>query len=218
MRTNNMKDIVIIGAGGFGREVQWLIERINKRSKTWNLLGYIDDNVEIGTIINGYEVLGDIKFLRKYNKKINVVCAIGVPEIRGKIIEKLYSLENVSYPNLIDPSVEMSNHIDMGEGNIICAGSILTVNIKIGDFNIINLDCTIGHDDIIESFVTIYPSVNISGNVIIGAKTEVGTGSKIIQNKVVGSDIIIGANSTVAKSLKSAGTYVGTPAKRINKR
>lgn len=153
MRTNNMKDIVIIGAGGFGREVQWLIERINKRSKTWNLLGYIDDNVEIGTIINGYEVLGDIKFLRKYNKKINVVCAIGVPEIRGKIIEKLYSLENVSYPNLIDPSVEMSNHIDMGEGNIICAGSILTVNIKIGDFNIINLDCTIGHDDIIESFV-----------------------------------------------------------------
>lgn len=209
------QDILIIGAGGFGREVQWLIERINSQKDEWNILGYIDDNIERCTIINGYEVLGGIDYIEHYGKKINVVCAVGTSKIRKKIIDNLSDLDNISYPNLIDPSVEMSTYIDMGMGNIICAGTILTVNIKICDFSIINLDCTLGHDVVIEPFVTIYPSVNVSGNVIVGEQTELGTGTKIIQGKTIAKETIIGANSTVVKNIDMSGTYVGSPAKKI---
>ena len=91
----------------------------------------------------------------------------------------------------------------------------MTVNIKIGNHAIVNLDCTIGHDTEIEDFVTIYPSVNVSGNCRIGQCTELGTGMQIIQGKRIGENCIVGAGSVVIKDLLESGTYVGCPAKKI---
>lgn len=80
---------------------------------------------------------------------------------------------------------------------------------------IINLDCTLGHDDIIKDYVTIYPSVNVSGNVLIGERFEIGTGTQIIQGKVIVPDTVIGAGAVVVKDVKEKGTYVGCPVKKI---
>ena len=216
-----MKDIVIFGAGGFGREVQWLIERINERDSrtngvpTWNLIGYIDDVVEKGTQINGYYVLGKSDFLSDRTSPLAVVCAVGISKVRKKIIAKIIGNKNLYFPNLIDPSVQLSNYMEFGRGNIICAGTILTVNIKIADFCIINLDCTIGHDDNLSSYVTIYPSVNISGCVDIGERAEIGTGVQIIQGLTVGAGTIIGAGAVVLNTLPEDCTAVGIPCKPI---
>lgn len=210
-----MKQIVIIGAGGFGREVQWLIERINAKEIIWQLKGYIDDGIEAGTKINGYPVLGGIDYLLEMEEEISVVCAIGSAQIRKKVIEKISNKNNIEFPNLIDPNVQMSNYIELGRGNVICAGSILTVNISVGDFTIVNLDCTVGHDVILNSFVTVYPSVNISGCVKIGECTEIGTGTKIIQGKTIGNKVILGAGAVVVKDIEIPGTYVGVPVKAV---
>lgn len=210
-----MKQIVIIGAGGFGREVQWLIERINEKELTWEIKGYIDDGIDAGTEINGYPVLGGINELLEMQQEIAVVCAIGSSSIRKKIIERISSNPNIEFPNIVDPSVEMSKYVKFGKGNIICAGTILTVNIDIKDFSILNLDCTVGHDVVLNSFVTVYPSVNISGCVMIGKHTEIGTGTQIIQGKTISENVIIGAGAVVVKNIDISGTYVGTPAKRI---
>lgn len=210
-----MEDIVILGAGGFGREIQWLIERINQKDEKWNILGYIDDGVATGTVIDGYSVLGTTEWLIERLEKIAVAVAVGNSVIRKKIINKLLENNKLEFPNLIDPSVLMSSRIDLGKGNLICAGTILTVDIKIGDFNIVNLDCTIGHDVEFTSFVTVYPSVNVSGCVQVGELTELGTGTQIIQGKEISDHVIVGAGSVVVKDLKEAGTYVGIPAKKI---
>ena len=210
-----MKQIVIIGAGGFGREVQWLIERINEQNMTWEIKGYIDDGVEIGTQINGYTVLGGVQTLLNRKEKISVVCAIGSAKTRKRIIDKLSSDDNLEFPNLIDPNVQMSRYVNLGKGNIICAGNILTTNITVKDFTILNCGCTIGHDAVINSFVTVYPSVNISGCVIIGENVEVGTGTQIIQGKNICANAIVGAGSVVVKDIENEGTYVGVPAKPI---
>lgn len=210
-----MKQIVIIGAGGFGREVQWLIERINEQNMTWKIKGYIDDGVEIGTQINGYTVLGGVQTLLNRKEKISVVCAIGSAKTRKRIIDKLSSDDNLEFPNLIDPNVQMSRYVNLGKGNIICAGNILTTNITVKDFAILNLGCTIGHDAVINSFVTVYPSVNISGCVTIGENVEVGTGTQIIQGKNICANAIVGAGSVVVKDIENEGTYVGVPAKPI---
>lgn len=207
-----MDDIVIIGASGFGREVAWIIERINRVRPTWNLLGFIDDNESIiGTKINGYDVLCSTKDICKF-KNSYFVCAIGSSKSRKHIIE---TIGNLNYATLIDPSVELSGLIEVGEGTIICAHTILTVNIIIGKHVIINLDCTVGHDAVLEDFVTVYPSVNISGNSKYGECVELGTGSQIIQGKSVGKGTIVGAGSVVVKDLPEECTAVGAPCKPI---
>lgn len=211
-----MKELYIIGSGGFGREVAWLVERINQETPMWELVGFIDDNQSTwGTSCNGYQVVGGTDVLNDIQHDVWVVCAVGAAKTRKNIIEKVMHLEHVNFATLVDPSVIFSNSVKIGEGTIVCAGSILTVNIDVGRHVIINLDCTLGHDDIIEDFVTIYPSVNVSGNVHVGAGTELGTGSKIIQGIDIFSDVILGAGAVVSKTLGEAGTYVGVPVKKI---
>jgi sugar O-acyltransferase (sialic acid O-acetyltransferase NeuD family) len=207
-----MKKIVIIGAGGFGREVAWLIERINRTSQVWDLIGFVDDNKELhGKIVGGYPVLGFCDWLMG-KKDIYAVCAIASSKIRKTIVDRL---EGVEFATLIDPKVEMSERINIGKGSIICAGSILTVDINIGMHVIIDLDCTVGHDAVLESFVTLYPSVNISGNTLLKERVEMGTGSQIIQTIKIGEGTIVGAGSVVIKDLPENCTAVGIPAKPI---
>lgn len=209
-----MKDLYIIGAGGFGREVAWLVERINSVAPTWNLKGFIDDKDSLwGTMEGGYPVLGGAEYLIQQGE-VYAVCAVGASATRKKVVEK-FTGSQIKFATLIDPSVLISNRVQVGEGSIICAGSIITVDIQIGNYVIINLDCTIGHDDRIKDFVTLYPSVNVSGNVVIGECTELGTGMQIIQGKTVAANTIIGAGSVVVRDITESGTYVGCPVKRI---
>lgn len=209
-----MKDLYIIGAGGFGREVAWIVERINSIKPTWNLKGFIDDNETLwGNTEGEYHVFGGCEYLSAL-EDVYAVCAVGSSNVRKKIIEKLKDT-SVKFATLVDPSVLYSNSVKIGEGAIVCAGTIITVDVNIGDYVIVNLDCTIGHDAVIDDFVTIYPSVNVSGNVLIGECSELGTGTQIIQGKKVISNTIIGAGAIVVKDCLESGTYVGSPAKKI---
>jgi len=208
-----MKKLVIIGIGGFGREVAWLIERINKIQSTWDLIGFVDDDTAMqNSIVDGYPVLGYCNWLLEHKDNIYAVCAIGSAKTRKKVIQKL---DGVSFATIIDPSVIISDKVKIGEGCIICAGSILTVNISLGNHVIINLDCTVGHDTILHNFVTLYPSVNVSGNVILNECVEMGTGSQIIQGIEIGENSIVGAGAVVVTTLPQECTAVGIPAKSI---
>ena len=85
----------------------------------------------------------------------------------------------------------------------------------LGNFNHINLDCTVGHDVVLNDYITVYPSVNISGNVNIDDYSELGTGSKIIQGKTLAKSVVLGAGAVVVKNLEESGTYIGIPVRRI---
>jgi len=210
-----MKDLIIIGASGFGREVAWLVERINAVDPTWNLLGFLDDNKVIqSTSINGYTVLGGIDDINKYDDA-HFVCAIGSALTRKKIVDRIYEINNaIKFATLIDPSVICSSLVEIGEGSIICAGSILTVNIDIGKHVIINLDCTVGHDAQLKTYTTLYPSVNVSGNVNVGECCEIGTGVQIKQGKTIERNCLIGAGAVVVDNIIEEGIYVGVPAEK----
>lgn len=212
-----MKNIIIIGASGFGREVAWLVERINKVKPTWNILGFLDDDETIqDKTVNGYKVLGNISDGVSQYDQSHFICAIGSSKIRQRVVEKIYKINpDIKFCTLVDPSVEMSEHVSIKEGTIICAHTIVTVNISIGKHVIVNLDCTIGHDAIIGDFSTLYPSVNLSGITDLGQCVELGTGSRVIQGIEIGNNTIVGAGSTVIKNLPSNCTAVGSPAKPI---
>lgn len=208
-----MKDIIIVGAGGFAREVAWLIEEINNKNQQWNLIGFFDENNDKSKMLNGYQVLKKGE-LDKYNQAYLVV-AIGDSETRKQVVDR-YSL--FSYATLVHPEVSISSTNKIGEGSIICKGNIITVNVEIGKHVIINIDSTVGHDAILEDFVTILPSVNISGYVKIKECSSIGTGTQIIQEKTIGCNSIVGAGSVVVKDIGDYVVAVGIPAREIKNR
>ena len=206
-----MKDIVIVGSSGFAKEILWIIERQNDINEEWNFLGYIDNQNDNNRII------GNDDFLLNYNKELYVVIAIANTKIRRGLSDLYKKNSKLKFPNIIDPSVLMSNSIKLNEGNIICAGNILTVDVKLGNFNIINLNCTIGHEATIDSFVTLNPNVNVSGNVHLADGVNIGTGAQIIQGKQINKDATIGAGAVVINDIEEKCTAVGIPARIIHK-
>lgn len=211
-----MKELIIIGVDGFAREVAWLVERINHVESTWNLSGYlVDDESERGELINGYPVLGTTADIVNHPNAW-YICAIDSSAGRRQMVERVSGmLDSIRFATLVDPSALMSGLVSVGEGSIICANTIATVNIEIGRHVISNLDCTIGHDAVLGDFVTLCPSVNISGNTYIGAGTELGMGSQVIEKKTVGHDTVVGAGAVVVRDLPDYCTAVGAPAKPI---
>lgn len=210
------KELYIIGAGGFGREAAWLTERINGHDPEWEIKGFIDDNSSIhGTLYGMYPVLGGCDYLLGIKHDVWCVCAIGNAKTRKKVIEKLQDASHIFFATLVDPKAEISGQVSIGEGSIVCAGTIMTVEVRIGKHSHINLDCTIGHDAVLGDFVTLYPSVNVSGQVQIGECTEIGTGSNIIQGKKIGNGTVIGAGTVVIKDMPDDCTAVGSPARIV---
>lgn len=211
-----MKDIAIFGVGGFGREVLALIKNINKVEPTWNIVGFFDDGYEKGLTINGYPTLGTAEDLNEWDKEIAIAISIGNPVVKKNIIDKIHN-PKVCYPTLIHPTAWIGDDgfVEIGKGCIICAGNLITTNIKIQDFVILNLGCTVGHDTVIKDYAAFMPSVNISGEVTIGEGVYVGTGAKIINQLEIGEYTVVGAGAVVAKSLPANCTAVGVPAKPI---
>lgn len=211
-----MKDIAIFGVGGFGREVLTLIQDINKVKQQWNIVGFFDDGYDKGLMINEHPTLGTVNDLNKWKTEISVVICIGNPVVRRSIVEKIYN-PKVFYPTLIHPTVWIGDRsfVEMGKGCVICAGNLITTNIRIGDFVILNLGCTVGHDVVINDYSSFMPSVNISGEVTVGEGVYVGTGANIINQLEIGEYTIVGAGAVVTKSLPSRCTAVGVPAKSI---
>lgn len=216
MGITNMKDIAIYGVGGFGREVLALIQDINRVNPQWNIVGFFDDGYEKGLMINGYPILGKVDDLNKWEKDIAIAVSIGSPVIKKKILNNIHN-PKVSYPTLIHPTVWIGDRsfVEIGKGGIFCAGVMITTNIIIKDFVILNLQCTVGHDTVINDYAAFMPSVNISGEVNIGEGVYVGTGAKIINQLEIGDYTIVGAGAVVSKTLPAHCTAVGVPAKLI---
>lgn len=209
-----MKKIAIIGAGGFGREVKMLIDHINQKERQFELVGFYDDK-HYDHPINGIPYLGKIEKINEADQTLCIAVAIGDPKTKKKIIESISS-PNIEFPNLIHPSVIIGqDNVKLGKGNIICAGVIITVDIEIEDFVILNLSCTVGHDTKIKNYSSFMPTVNISGEVVINEAVYVGTGAKIINLLEIGENTIVGAGAVVYKSLPANCTAVGIPAKPI---
>lgn len=194
----------IIGAGGFGREVYWSLP-IDERK---NAVFFVEDNY--------YDGNNEIVFpLSKLNvDEYEVIVAVADSKVRERIVNKLP--KNVKFfTHIHHTALIQGNDVEIGEGSIICAGSIITCNVKIGKHAHINLITTIGHDCVIGDFFTTAPGVQISGNETIGDRVYFGTRSCVKQKIKICDDVIIGMNAGVVKNIDESGTYVGTPAKKI---
>lgn len=213
-----MKRIVIIGSGGFAKEVVWLIHNINKIQPTWDILGFIESaekSETFGKTVFGYTVLGDETWITDYKQDIYVACAIGNSSVRKAIHQRLSGHSYVKFATLIDPSVYVHESVQIGFGTIICRNVTLTVDIKLGEGVLINIGTVVGHDVVIEDFSTILVNCMISGKSKIGECCEIGSGAFIFQGKTLTPNCIVAPLAAVLRNLKEPGTYAGNPAIRI---
>lgn len=212
-----MKKIVIIGAGGFGREILWTLRDCNKVSKKYDILGFIDNDEKLkNQNICDIPVLGNFEWFSKQTEIIYAAISIGDPKIRKSIVNQL-KFYKLKFPTVIHPSVINSEYIKIGNGTIIQAGCILTTNIEIKEFVHININSTIGHGCIVDDFVTISPGSHINGESSIGEGTYVGSGVVANDEIDIGKWSIIGAGSVVINNVKSNSVYVGNPSKLLKK-
>lgn len=212
---------VIFGAGGFAKEVSWLInDWVRADNDRRGVDAFVADDAapNIGSCIHNIKVIGESEFFDSYgNSPTNIFIAVGSPNLRQKLYEKCVTkLSNVAFPTLLHPSVIHDSRpaaVSVELGSIVCAGSVLTTDLHIGKLVHVNLNCTIGHDVEIGSFSTLSPGAHISGHVHMGRNCFIGTGAVVLENVHIPDFSVIGAGATVTKTLDVAGTYVGTPAR-----
>ena len=214
---------MIIGAGGLGREFLDVVEAINEvetrvsNPPKYIVLGFLDDTNPIDFADERAPVIGPISLLESLDKQIEYVIAIGDVQARKKI-DKFASSFGFKASVLVHPHASLGKYKVTAEaGTVICANSSLTTNIKLGRHVHINLNCTIGHDSTIESYVSVNPGVNISGNVEIGERAMIGTGATILQGLSIGEGSTIGGSALVTKNIPENVIAVGIPAKSYNK-
>lgn len=212
-----MRELYIVGGGGFSTELLFVIERIQFVQKKWDKIFIVDDYFPKPKSIRSYTVFGNFDQLLEINNPIDVIISVNDCQGRENITKKLKNSGNsMSFPNIIDTSAICDfDHLEIGEGNIIMHNTILSTNLRIGDFNIINSYTGIGHDTKIGDFNTFNPRVAISGKVVIGNSNNFGLNSAILQNKKVGSNNEIWYGTTVTRNIHDGAKYFGSPAKKI---
>ena len=212
-----MKDIAIYGAGGLGREVACMINKINSITPTWNLVGFFDDGKEIGNEVSHFgKTLGGIEELNAWKSSLNVALAFGNPKTIKMVRSRINNCM-VVFPNIISPDFEISDprSFTIGVGNIIKEGCFVSTDVTIGNFNLLNGSNVFGHDDFVGSFNVFMPGTRVSGEVKIGNLTLLGAMSFIRQCLTLPDNVTLGPLSALLTRPRENSTYIGNPAKII---
>lgn len=210
--------IAIYGAGGFGKEVACLVDRLNANGANWELIGFFDDSKPAGTVVSRYgTVLGGMDELLRVDETLAVAIAINENRAVNRIRESITN-SNIIFPSLIDPSVFFVDEqtVTMGEGNIIQNGCMISCDVKIGSFNLLNDHVVVGHDNIIGDFNGLMPGAHLSGGVTIGNNNLLGVASVVLQGLIIGKGVTLGANSVLMTNPRDNSTYLGVPAMKFD--
>jgi len=209
-----MNRLIIMGAGGFGREVYCWLKQSADWNVKWQFAGFLDDklsSLEGFGIVPG--VLGKIKeFVPQPDDQL--VCAIGDPRARLAICRRLAGM-GANFPVIRHPFTVIGESCRIGAGSILCPGAIITTNVVLGAFVIANLYAIVGHDACIGDGVTLGPHSGVTGFARIEEGASLGSHASVLPSACVGSYARVGAGSIVLRVVKPGATVMGVPAKQI---
>lgn len=201
-----MKQLIIIGASGHGKVVADCAVKNGYRN-----IVFLDDN-ESTTHCGRYKVVGRSKEVGQMSG--DVIVAIGNADFRQKIQASIVENRLVT---LIHPEAVIGDDVEIGIGSIVMAGVVINPGSRIGKGVIVNTSSSIDHDCVIGDFVHVAIGAHLAGNIAIGNNSWIGAGAIVNNNLCIGSNCVIGAGAVVVKDIEKAGTYVGVPAKRLER-
>ncbi len=207
-----IENVIIFGSSGHAKVIADIVEKLNI-----HIIGFIDSFETPGTIINGYEVLGNEDILNsiesRYNTN-NIIIAIGNNHNRKLVFEKINKInKNINFPKIISCTALVSKSAIIEKGTVVMDNSIVNSNCKIGPFCILNTAAIIEHDCVLDSFVSISPRALICGDVKVKKLSFIGAGAIVIQKKKIAKNVVVAAGAVVTQNLPSNSLLAGIPAK-----
>lgn len=212
------RPLAIFGAGGQARETLQLVRDINGASPAWDVLGFLVDEGYLGQgTVHGLPVHGALPWLSAH-PEVSLVVAVGSSSARYGIVERLSSRAPNSFATLVHPSAWLGDGVEIGHGSLVCAGALLTTDIRVGRHVHVNLACTVGHDAEIRDYATLNQRVSVAGNARVGTGCELGTASCALPGVELGDWTILGAGTVATEDLPANVTAVGAPARIVKNR
>lgn len=211
-------NVVIVGGSGHGSVIADAIQKAGQLC----LVGFLDATLPLGKRICGCDVIGrvdDLPAIAAQRNVTGVVVGIGDNWMRAAAVAALRKLvPEISFPNVIHPSVQLAGHVQIGEGNVLLAGSVVSCGAAIGSFCILNTNCSLDHDSRLDDYASLGPRACTGGNVEIGQYTAIGMGAAVIHQIRIGCHSVVGAGATVLHDLPCQVVAYGTPARVIRSR
>lgn len=208
--------IVVLGAGGFGREVLELVHEVNEggRSEPWDVVGVLDDGSPDARLLSrlGTTHLGPVRLLADLDHDVRHVIAVGGCAARAAIDAQCTTWGRAA-ATLVHPAAVVGRTVEIGEGSVVCAFASATTNVRLGRHVHLNPHASIGHDTTVGAHTTLTPQAAVAGEVEIGDRVFVGTGAVIAPRVRVGDDVLVGAGAVVVRDVAPGTTVAGVPAR-----
>jgi sugar O-acyltransferase (sialic acid O-acetyltransferase NeuD family) len=209
------RDVVLIGAGGFGRETAEAVRAARQAGSPWQLLGYLDDDVaRHGTAVDGVPVLGPLGELSRL-PDAKVVISTGRPDdygSRARIAARL-GLPAERYATIVHPTAVVSATSTIGPGSVLLAHVVLTAAVEVGAHVAVMPHVTMTHDDRISDFVTLATGVALGGGVQVNRGAYIGAGALVREYRTVGVGAMVGMGAIVLRDVPGGEVWVGAPAR-----
>ncbi len=214
-----MKRVVIIGAGGHGREVADILRHQARTYGEIEALGFVDDNRDLhGRSLDGLPVLGDWSWFEcADHKDVGVVCAVGLPQVCRRLVERARAI-GLSFASAISPLAHISSFVRLGEGVTVFPNVIINTGALVDSHSILNVGAVVSHDATVGPYSNINPGAQLAGNVTIGEGCYIGMGANVIQGRSIGAWSVVGAGAVVTRDIPTCVTAVGVPARIVKTR
>jgi len=206
-----MKKLLIVGAGGFGRELYVWAGQHPACGREWELAGFLDDNADA---LAAFGSFAPVRPLAGHHPSADTIylCGIGMPSLKEKLVSPLLAA-GAEFLTFVHPQALVGARVKLGKGVVLCPGAVVSVDIELGDFVMVNLNCTIGHDASLGPWTSLSAQCDITGHVRVADRVFMGSRASVIPGKSVGSRSIVGAGAVVVTDVPADVTVVGIPAR-----
>ena len=214
-----MQPLVIIGAGGHGREVLDVVEAVNAAAPSFDVLGLVADHADVEVLARrGAVHLGSVDqlldgALASVPRDAVVVVAVGDPAARRSLADRIGSAGYAFAPPLVHPAASTGTDVRLGDGAVLAAGVRVTTNVTIGAHVQLNVSAVVSHDCVVGDHATLSPGVLVNGSVAIGEGAFLGTGAIVTPGRSIGAWVMVGAGAVVVHDIPAGVTATGVPAR-----